>query len=161
MAGEPIGVWWAFVLLGLGAGILSGSLGVGSGLLLIPVLVLVCALPQKSAQGTALAVMVPMALLGATRYWLNPDIEVNLKIVGLIVAGALVGVLIGTAIVDRMPGKVLRISFAIYVIIVGLRMLIPASPASPKVPSAREAHVSNRVTENVTDREVGNDVRRQ
>jgi len=49
MAGEPVGVWWAFVLLGLGAGILSGSLGVGSGLLLIPVLVLVCALPQKSA----------------------------------------------------------------------------------------------------------------
>jgi len=103
--------------------------------------------------------MVPMALLGATRYWLNPDIEVNLKIVGLIVVGALVGVLIGTAIVDRMPGKVLRTSFAIHVIIVGLRMLIPASPASPKAPSTPEAQVSNRVTENVTDREVGNDVR--
>ncbi len=159
MAGEPVGMWWAFILLGLGAGILSGSLGVGSGLLLIPVLVLVCALPQKSAQGTALAVMVPMALLGATRYWLNPDIEVNLKIVGLIVAGALVGVLIGTAIVDRMPGKVLRTSFAIYVIIVGLRMLIPSSPASPKAPSAPEAQASNRVAENVTDREVRNDVR--
>ena len=63
----PESPWWRFVLLGVVAGIISGMLGLGSGTLLIPALVFLFAFPQKSAQGTALVVMVPMALVGATR----------------------------------------------------------------------------------------------
>jgi len=52
------------MLVGLGAGVVSGALGVGSGIVFVPVMATVFLLPQKSAQGTALAVMAPMALQG-------------------------------------------------------------------------------------------------
>lgn len=47
--------WWVFVLLGICAGLLSGTLGLGAGTIIIPTLVLLCGFEQKSAQGTALA----------------------------------------------------------------------------------------------------------
>ena len=45
------------LLLGLAAGILSAMLGVGSGIVFVPALVLLFDLPDKSAKGTALALM--------------------------------------------------------------------------------------------------------
>ncbi|MHC4511827.1 MAG: TSUP family transporter, partial [Planctomycetota bacterium] len=83
--------WWVFILLGICAGVISGTLGVGSGVIVVPVLVLLLGFEQKAAQGTALAVMVPMALLGAVRYWKNPEIEMNLVIILLFALGALAG----------------------------------------------------------------------
>jgi len=66
MADQLFNQWWVFVVLGVFAGVVSGSLGLGSGTILIPSLVLLCGFGQKSAQGMALAVMVPMTLLGAS-----------------------------------------------------------------------------------------------
>ena len=64
--------WWYNVILGVFAGIVCGTLGLGSGIIVVPSLVLIFHFGQKSAQGMALCVMVPMALLGAFRYWRNP-----------------------------------------------------------------------------------------
>ena len=108
MPEDPAQMWWGLMLLGLVAGIISGMLGLGSGTILIPVMVLVFGFAQKSAQGTALAVMVPMALLGALRYWQNPKIEVNFSVPALIVCGALVGTLIGTKLVGHIPAPMLK-----------------------------------------------------
>ena len=116
--------WWMFVVLGLAAGVLSGALGVGSGIVLIPILAGVFMLPQKSAAGTALAVMAPMALMGAIRYWHNPSIAINMTMVALLVAGALVGVLIGTTVMERIPGHYLRKAFAVFMVVVAVRMFI-------------------------------------
>jgi len=136
MPEQVTAIWWGLVLLGLAAGIMSGSLGLGSGMVLIPVMVLLFGFAQKSAQGTALAVMVPMALLGAFRYWKNPEIEINLAAVVLIAAGALVGSMIGTELAGRLPGLTLRKVFAVFLVIIGLKILM-ASPG-PKMPGAEE-----------------------
>ena len=112
MIGQLSNPWWVLILLGIGAGILSGALGLGSGIILVPALVLVCSFEQKSAQGMSLAIMVPMALVGALLYWKNPDIEMNAVIIALIVLGALAGVLVGTELAGRLPGHVLRKVFA-------------------------------------------------
>ncbi|HUS93397.1 MAG TPA: substrate-binding domain-containing protein [Phycisphaerae bacterium] len=53
MPGELSSIWWGLVLLGLCGGVVSGTLGLGSGLIFVPALVLLFAVPQKSAQGTA------------------------------------------------------------------------------------------------------------
>ncbi len=115
-------LWWALVLLGFGAGVLGGALGVGGGIILVPALVFVFLVPQKSAQGTALAVMVPMALLGAIRYWRNPDAHIDLWVVALLAGGALVGVLIGTGLAARLPGPILRKAFAVFMVIMAAYM---------------------------------------
>jgi uncharacterized membrane protein YfcA len=122
------GQWWVFIALGVGAGIISGALGLGSGAVVVPVLVLFCSFEQKSAQGTALAVMVPMTLLGAWRYWKNPEIEMDFVIVLLITLGALAGVLGGTEIAGRLPSQTLRKVFAVFLAIVAIKMFT----ASPK-----------------------------
>jgi len=119
--------WWFFILLGIFAGIVSGTLGLGSGTVIVPVLVLLCCFEQKSAQGTALAVMVPMALVGAVRYWKNPEIEMNVTIIVLIVLGALAGVLAGTELAGRLSSHTLRKVFAIFLAIVAVKMFT-ASP---------------------------------
>lgn len=117
--------WWVFVLLGICAGVSCGLLGLGSGIILIPTLVLLCNFEQKSAQGMALAVMVPMALVGALRYWKNPEIEMNMVVIGLIILGALAGVLVGTELVAKLPSHILRKVFAVVLIIVAVKMLLP------------------------------------
>jgi len=121
--------WWVFVLLGLCAGVLSGALGLGSGVILVPVLVLLCAVEQKCAQGMALAVIVPTALVGALRYWRNPDIEMNAVVIGLIICGALAGTLAGTELAARLSSHVLRKAFAVVLLVVAVRMFMgPSRP---------------------------------
>ena len=130
------------LVLGVVAGIVSAMLGVGSGIVLVPAMVIFFALPQKSAQGIALTVMVPMALVGAARYIFNPQIEVNLKWAALIAAGAVVGALIGSTIAAKVPGPILKKVFAIFLLIAAARMLWPArsKPASPpESPATRQS----------------------
>ena len=125
--GEILGnPWWGYVLLGLAAGILSGTLGVGSGAIMVPALVLIMALPQKSAQGTSLAIMVPMVLTGALRYKLDADVSVSTMAVVLLVAGAIPGALLGSELAQRVPASVLRKLFAAFLIIIGAKMAWPS-----------------------------------
>jgi uncharacterized membrane protein YfcA len=94
--------WWLYILLGLAGGLFSGTFGVGAGIIVVPVLALVFG--QKSAQGMALAVMVPMALVGAIRYKMNPQIELPLGPVALLACGAVVGAVIGATLAGWMSG---------------------------------------------------------
>ncbi len=143
MIGQLSNPWWVFVLLGICAGVISGALGLGSGIILVPTLVLLCAFGQKSAQGMALAVMVPMTLVGALRYWKNPEIEINVVIVGLIICGALVGVLAGTELASRLPNHILKKVFAAVLIIVAVKMFI--TPTKPT-----QLSLDNSLTEQKT-----------
>ncbi len=147
MIGQLSNPWWVFILLGIGAGVLSGALGLGSGIILIPTLVLVCSFEQKSAQGTALAVMVPMTLLGALRYWKNPEIEMNAVIIALIVFGALAGVLVGTELAGRLPGHVLRKLFAAVLVIAAVRMFM--TPTRPKQASLDNDLIEQEIVNSV------------
>jgi len=136
--------WWAYVALGVCAGLLSGTLGLGSGTILIPALVLVLGFPQKSAQGTALAVMVPMVLVGALRYRLAPEIEVNMTYVGLVALGAVGGAFIGVELARYLPAAALRRVFAVFIVVVGIRMAWPAAKPQPSSrpvgPAERPSH---------------------
>lgn len=118
-------VWWVFILLGVGAGILSGSLGLGGGTVMVPVLVLLCHFGQKSAQGMALAVMVPMAFVGAIRYW-RLSIEMQWTVIVLIAIGSLAGAIIGSELASRIPAHMLRKAFAVFLVVVAFKMFTAA-----------------------------------
>jgi len=140
--------WWFLVLLGVLAGVVSGTLGLGSGIIVVPTLVILCSFEQKSAQGTALAVMVPMTLLGAFRYWRNPEIEMSLFVIVLIACGALVGVLVGTELAGRLPSLTLRKIFAVFLAVVAIRMFV--APPGPKQRGPGES-LTNQQDVNVVD----------
>ena len=137
MLGQLPCYWWTLVLLGVFAGITSGTLGIGSGVVVVPALVLLpfFLFEQKAAQGTALALMVPMALLGAFRYWKNPEVEISPAVLVFIVLGALPGVLIGTELAARLPNHVLRKIFAVVLAITALKMFAASQKPRQQNPS--------------------------
>jgi uncharacterized membrane protein YfcA len=120
--------WYWFIIIGFAAGVLSGSLGVGAGILVVPALVIGLGFEQKTAQGTCLAVMVPMALGAFARYHFNPDIKLNMSVILFLVPFALIGALIGSGLAAKLPASALRKMFGAFVIIVGIKMLFMQSP---------------------------------
>lgn len=151
MVAQIAGCWWLFIVLGVCAGLVSGTLGLGGGIVFIPALVILWGFEQKSAQGTALAIMVPMAFVGALRYWKNPEIDMSLTIILLIVLGALAGVLAGTELASRLPNHVLRKVFAIFLVVAAVRMFIASpKPKQPK-PGANLTNQNNANLINLGD----------
>lgn len=115
-------LWWLLILVGVACGIYSSMFGVGAGTLMIPILVLIFALPQKSAQGLALAVMVPMVLVGAIRYKMNPAIDMDLRIAAWLAVGGVVGAWVGSHIAHVLPAVTLRRVFAVVIVLLAIRM---------------------------------------
>jgi uncharacterized membrane protein YfcA len=72
-------IQFLYVILGLVAGCLSGLLGIGGGLILIPALIFIFGLTQLQAQGTTLALMVPpIGLLAALRYYQSGNVKLGM-----------------------------------------------------------------------------------
>ena len=126
--------WWLYILIGLCCGLFGASFGVGSGIILVPVLAIVFSFPQKSAQGMSLAVMVPLALMGAWRYYQNPDIDIRFGVVLFLSIGAVAGAFFGAKIAGHLPAHVLRKLFALFLIIAAMKMLFSSPPG--KTPSS-------------------------
>ena len=115
--------WIFFAGLGLLAGTMSGALGVGSGIVVIPALVLFAGAAQKEAQGTALAVMIAMAIMGTIRYHLNQEIALSWWAIIVLSIFAIIGSNIGSSIAFAIPADMLKKLFAVFIILVGVRML--------------------------------------
>jgi uncharacterized membrane protein YfcA len=113
----------AYVALGLTAGLFSGFMGLGGGILLTPVLVYIFGLTQHQAQGTSLAVMVPpITLLAALRYYYSGNVKLNIAI--FIALGFMAGGLIGAQLVQAVPDLVLKKIFGGIMLLVAIKMLI-------------------------------------
>ena len=119
----------SLVLTGLVAGVLAGLLGVGGGIVIVPVLYHVFSLlgvdeavRMHVAVGTSLATIVPTSIMSARahrkRGSLNPDILRRL------VPGVVVGVLIGAVLSGRFSGAVLTAVFASVALLVALNRAV-------------------------------------
>lgn len=147
MFSELTNPWWAFILLGIIAGIASGLLGIGGGVIMVPALViLMAAFDQKTAQGTALAVMIPMAIVGTIRYMQNPEVTINWYVVALIAIGAIAGTIVGTALVSRLPVSFIRKCFGFLMLVIAVKMFITKPPAKV-IETADEQTVTSQTTE--------------
>jgi uncharacterized membrane protein YfcA len=121
---EAGGAMWAApwnVLLGFGIGAFAGLLGVGGGILLVPALVLGQGLGQHAAQGVALALIVPIGIVGSISYWRNGHTVPHLM-PPLFLGGALGG-WIGATGAHALRGPVLSRLFAILLLVVAARMI--------------------------------------
>lgn len=85
------------LLVGLAAGILSGMVGVGGGIIIVPALVYFVGLSQHAAQGTSLALMLPpIGILAAMNYYKNGML--NIKYALIIAIAFVIGGYIGSKI---------------------------------------------------------------
>lgn len=118
------------VLIGLVAGVLSGLLGVGGGVVVIPILVLGFQMTQHLAQGVSLAVIIPTALTGLITFHRKGLIEY--KMAGLLAAGSMAGILISGNFVHLIPSLMLKKVFGGFLALIGLRMLMNKNHARQK-----------------------------
>jgi uncharacterized membrane protein YfcA len=111
----------AAIVIGVMAGVVSGLLGVGGGILFVPALTLALSLSQIKAEATSLLAIIPVALVGAARQYRYG----NLRTRDAIVLGALsaVGVLAGVALANVLPQRVLRFGFAALMLLVAAQFL--------------------------------------
>jgi uncharacterized membrane protein YfcA len=111
-----------YLLLGLVTGILSGLIGIGGAIIIIPMLVLLFGLSQHMAQGTTLALMVPpIGLLAAWTYYQKGFVD--LKIAAFICIGFFIGGLLGAKFAIGIPDQILRKIFGIVLLAASLRMI--------------------------------------
>jgi uncharacterized membrane protein YfcA len=115
--------WLGLILLGLLVGGLSGMLGVGGGIVLVPALILAFGFSQTEAQGTSLAVLVPpIGLFAALAYYRHGMVQ--LPVVGWIVVGFVVGAYLGALAVPYLPARVLQWGFGLLLLFTGIQFLI-------------------------------------
>jgi uncharacterized membrane protein YfcA len=116
-----IGLVAALIAVGALTGVVAGILGVGGGILMVPFLTLAIGIPQHAAEGTSLLVILPTAITAsiALRRRGIGDLRAGLALGALGAAGSAAGALIALA----LPGHVLRLVFAGFLLLIGVRLL--------------------------------------
>ncbi|HET6379791.1 MAG TPA: TSUP family transporter [candidate division Zixibacteria bacterium] len=112
----------ALAAVGLVAGVLSGLLGIGGGVIIVPGLATFGRLDQHRAQAASLAAIIPIAAIGAVLYAL--DGELDLLAAGLLGVGSLLGVRLGTGLMHRMDAAWLRRAFGLLLVAVAITLLV-------------------------------------
>src|SRR5690349_20842176 len=115
------------ILIGLAAGILSGLVGVGGGIILVPALVYFLNYNQHQAQGTSLGVLTfPVTILAFLTYYkdcMTMGTPIEFKVIGVIAFAFIVGGLIGSKVAVRFEQETLRKMFAVILFYTGIKML--------------------------------------
>ena len=115
------------LLIGLSAGVLSGLVGVGGGIVMVPALVFFMQYTQHQAQGTSLAVLtLPVVIIASLYYYYQCQkmgTPIDLKVVGLIALGFLAGGYFGSKIALSIDQEVLKKIFAVILFYTAFKML--------------------------------------
>ncbi len=112
-----------YIVLGLVTGVLSGFVGIGGGIIIIPALVLLFGLTQAQAQGTTIALLVlPIGILAAWNYYAAG--LVNFKIVAFVAIGFFIGGFIGSKFAVQVQTEVLQKIFGVVLLVIGAYMIV-------------------------------------
>lgn len=110
------------VIVGLLAGMLSGLVGLGGGVIIVPALVFFLGFTQHQAQGTSLGILLlPAGIFAVMNYYKKGYIDV--KVVLLLFVGFLVGGYLGSKLSINMPATVLKKVFAVALVLIAAKVL--------------------------------------
>jgi len=116
---ETIGL----ALLGLTAGILSGLLGIGGAVVIVPTLVYVFSFGQHRAEGTTLAALLPpVGILAILPFFRHGYVDV--RAAALICACLFIGGLIGGHFAVSIDGRLLQRMFGVLLLAIGTKLLL-------------------------------------
>lgn len=109
--------------MGLVAGLTSGLLGVGGGIVMVPMLTMGLAFTQHRAHATSLAAIIPIAAVGAAIYAING--EVDYQIAAFLAIGSLFGAPLGARVMARSGEAALKTMFGVLMLAVAVNILWP------------------------------------
>ncbi len=114
-----------YLLLGLAVGVISGIVGIGGGIFIVPVLVYFAKMSQHKAQGTSItALLAPIGIFAFYEYYKAGNVDVRAGM--LIAVGFAVGGFFGGRFAQTISEVVLRRVFAVMLIVIAVKMLMPA-----------------------------------
>lgn len=129
------------LLIGVAAGMLSGLVGVGGGIIIVPALILFMGFSQKMAQGTSLGILLlPVGLLGVLQYYKQGYIDI--KVVLAISFAFLFGSYFGSKIALKLPQDSVKKIFAVFMMIIAIKLLFFDKAESNKQPATPEKHIN-------------------
>lgn len=109
--------------IGLAAGILSGLVGIGGGLVIVPALVYFMHLSQHQAQGTSLGVLLlPVGILAVYNYYNKGFVDIKFALI--IAATFVVGGFIGSKIAIAIDQNMLKKVFGVFMLLLSLKMIL-------------------------------------
>ena len=110
-------------IIGIFAGILSGFVGVGGGVIIVPALVFFLGLSQHTAQGTSLFVLsMPVVILALINYWKSGNVEWKF---GLVIAATfLIGGFIGSKLSLKLSPGLVKLIFGVFLAYVSFRLIL-------------------------------------
>ena len=116
---------WKLGAIGVAAGMLGGGLGVGGGIVMVPLLVWV-AMDRHRAHATSLAGIVFISTAGAASFGFSGQADLGIGVVvGL---GGIVGSVIGASVMHRVSPRALTIVFGLVLLLAAIRMILSAEP---------------------------------
>ena len=115
------------ILIGLAAGVLSGLVGVGGGIILVPALVFFLHYTQHQAQGTSLGVLTfPVVILAFLKYYTDckrMGTPIDFRIIGILAIGFVIGGYVGSSIAVKIDKDALKKIFAVILFFTAFKML--------------------------------------
>ena len=112
-----------YILIGLFAGAISGLIGIGGGIIIVPALIYLFKFSQHAAQGTTLAMLIPpIGILAALAYYKQG--HVNLPAAGFICLGFVIGGFLGAKYAVGVPEVVLRKIFGVCLLFIAGYMIL-------------------------------------
>ena len=123
-------------LVGAAAGLLSGLLGIGGGIVIVPGLIWAAGLGRHTASGTSLVAILPIAAVASVTYAVAPGGAFDAEASAIFVLGSVTGAVLGARLNARVSERALRLAMAIISGIFGLRLVIPLGfgPGKDQVP---------------------------
>lgn len=103
-------------------GFVSGLTGIGGGTVMVPLLTGLLGMQQRRAHATSLVVVIFAALSAVSQYLVRDEVDWGLA--ASLAVGAVVGAQVGARTMHNMPDRALRMVFATFLLLVGLRLLI-------------------------------------
>lgn len=110
------------IMIGMLAGFISGLFSTGGGMILVPAFIYLLKVEDTKARGTSLCCILPMVLTSSIFYYKGNYI--NWKIAVLCAIGGSIGGYIGAKLLKKVPEKILKIVFTIFLVYVSYKMII-------------------------------------
>lgn len=110
------------LVIGLCAGVLSGLVGVGGGLIIVPALIFFLGFNQHQAQGTSLGLLLlPVGILAVINYYNKGNVDV--KVVGIMSIAFIAGGWLGSKLALRLPEDTVKKIFAVFLFYSAFKLL--------------------------------------
>jgi uncharacterized membrane protein YfcA len=104
---------------------MGGLLGVGGGLVMVPLQVLWGGMSQRQANATSLVAIIPIAIAALPIYYFQKGTpQVDFRMALLLVIGSVVGAYVGARLLKRIPERPLTFAVAAVLLLAGIKELI-------------------------------------